>query len=128
MAIRHTINKYFNNHAETMEKHWDEALQTRYYKTTKDKAMQVLEEFFRNSADYELHAVSKEHGEISVYTAKGKKTFIVTTVIMVRPYRTAVDFSVTTESAFPFDFGHSTKVIKALYTQTGKELPLIEEK
>lgn len=125
MSFRNTLTKYFNNHAESRETHWDTSLQTHYYKTTKDKGLDTLENYFRNAQKYEVHSISKEHGEISVLVKKGKKAFIVATVIMVRPFQTAVDFSVTTESILPFDFGYSSKLIQQLYEQINKELPLI---
>jgi hypothetical protein len=125
MSFRNTIGKYLNNHAETSEKHWDKPLQTHYYKTTKDKAMIILENFFNNAQRYKVHSISKAHGEISVNVTKGRKAFIVATIIMVRPYQTAIDFSVTTESVLPFDFGYSSKLIQQLYDQINKELTLI---
>ncbi|MGX9929986.1 cytosolic protein [Virgibacillus salarius] len=117
--------KFFSNHAETRDNHWDTSLQTHYYKTTRDKGMGTLEDMFRRSDTYQLHSISKEHGEISVNIKKGKKAFIIATIIMVRPYQTAIDFSVTTESILPFDFGYSTKVIQRLYNEISKELPII---
>lgn len=87
----------------------------------------MLENLFRNSPSYEINSISKEHGEISVNVKKGKKAFIVATVIMVRPYQTAIDFSVTTESVMPIDFGYSFKLIQKLYEQTDKELPIIRK-
>ncbi|MFC4022571.1 cytosolic protein [Oceanobacillus longus] len=128
MSFSEMLKKYFNNHAETGEKHWDTSLQTHYYKTSKDKALATLENYFSNSTDFEVKAVSAEHGEMSVVSKKGKKVFVVATVIMVRPYHTAIDFSVTTESLLPFDFGYSTKLINQLYTQINRELPLIKDK
>lgn len=47
---------------------------------------------------------------------------------MVRPFHTAIDFSVTTESIMPFDLGYSTKVIAQLYEKVNTELPLIDDK
>lgn len=125
MSFRNTIGKYFNNHAETSEKHWDTKLQTHYYKTTKDKGMSTLENYFNHSQKYEVHSISGPHGEISVNVKKGKKAFIIATVIMVRPYQTALDFSVTTESILPFDFGYSSRLIQQLYEQINQELTLI---
>ncbi|RFA34990.1 cytosolic protein [Virgibacillus dokdonensis] len=125
MGFRNTISKYFSNHAETQDNHWDDSLQTHYYKTTKDKAMQALENLFQQSSKYRIHAMSKEHGELSIHVKKGKKAFIIATVIMVRPYQTAIDFSVTTESQLPIDFGYSTKVIQQLYREINKALPFI---
>lgn len=127
MSFRQKIAKYFNNHAETSENHWDPSLQTHYYKTTKDKGMDALENYFRHSQQYELHSISKEHGEISVFVKKGKKAFVVATVIMVRPYQTAIDFSVSTESFLPIDFGYSSKVIGRLYHEINNELTPIDK-
>ncbi|MFZ3576332.1 cytosolic protein [Virgibacillus sp. DJP39] len=123
MSIKQTLMKYFGNHAETRDKHWDASLQTHYYKTTKDKALLKLEELYTNKQNYSIQAISKEHGEISMYY---KKTFIIITVISVRPYNTAIDFSVTTETILPFDFGNSTRRIEQLYQQINKELPYIK--
>ncbi|MFD1038090.1 cytosolic protein [Virgibacillus byunsanensis] len=127
MSFRQKLTKYLDNHAETRENHQDSSLQTRYYKTTKDKGLKMLENYFRNSPDYKLNAVSSERGEISVITNKGRKAFIVVTVIMVRPFFTAIDFSVTTETVLPIDFGFSTKVIHQLYDQVNKELIQIDD-
>ncbi|WP_010651122.1 hypothetical protein [Oceanobacillus massiliensis] len=128
MSFGSTLKKYLNNHAETGERHWDPSLTTHYYKTSKDKAMAMLTNYFTNSAEFAINATSAEHGEISVISKRGKKVFIVATVIMVRPFSTAIDFSVTTETILPFDFGYSSKVINNLYAQVNKELPQIKEK
>ena len=126
MSFREKVAKYFSNHAETREDQADPDLRSRYYKTTKDKALGMLENFFGNEQLYELNAISKEHGEISVYTKKGRRAFVIATVIMVRPFRTAIDFSVTTESILPFDFGYSNKLIQKLYEHIDQELPKID--
>lgn len=126
MSFRQTLRKYFGNHAETREEHVDPTLKTRYYKTTKDRGLDALENLFKNSQTYKMNSISKDHGEISILIKKGRKAFIVVTVIMVKPYQTAIDFSVSSESFLPFDFGYSTKVIQNLYALVNKELTLIE--
>ena len=126
MSFRQKLRKYFNNHAETRENHLDPTLQTRYYKTTKDRGMASLENLFSNSQKYKMNSISKDHGEISILIPKGRKAFIVATVIMVKPFQTAIDFSVSSESILPFDFGYSTKVIHDLYALVNKELTLIK--
>ncbi|HLR62996.1 MAG TPA: cytosolic protein [Lentibacillus sp.] len=128
MSFRQTIARYVGDHAETSDVHTDESLQTHYYKTTGEKGLNVLENLFQNNSKYYINAVSKDRGEISATIVKGKKAFIVATVIMVRPYRTAIDFSVTTESMFPIDFGYSYRLIQQLYTYVDKELPLVDNK
>ncbi|TMN21138.1 cytosolic protein [Lentibacillus cibarius] len=126
MSFRNIIAKYFSNHAETNDTHTDPLLQTHYYKITAEKGLTTLENLFQNNEIYHLHAMSNSHGEISATISKGRKAFIVASIIMVRPYRTAIDFSVTTESMLPFDFGYSYKVIQQLYSYVDKELPLIK--
>lgn len=125
MSFKQTLRKYFSNRAETRDEHPDPTLQTRYYKTTKDRALDALENLFRNSQTYKLNSISADHGEISLIKVKGKKAFIVLTVIMVKPFQTAVDFSYNTESLLPFDFGYSTREVQKLYELINKELTLI---
>lgn len=126
MSFRQKIKKYFGNHAETREEHPDPTLKTHYYKTTKDRGLEALENLINHSNKYKMNSISKEHGEISILTKKGKKAFIVATVIMVKPYQTAIDFSVSSESIIPFDFGYSTRVIYDLYDLVKKDLTLIK--
>lgn len=126
MSLRDVKEKYFENHAETRENHSNESHRTHYYKTSKDKAISIIEAFFQHSPKYEINAISKEYGELSVNVKKGKKAFIVIAIIMVRPYQTAIDISVTTEAFLPFDFGYSNKLIVEIYKHFNKELPLIK--
>ncbi|MGP4041623.1 cytosolic protein [Gracilibacillus sp. D59] len=125
MSFRNTLNKNFNNHSETRDKHWDPALKTHYFKTTKDKAFDKLEPLFSSMKECQIVGVSKDHGEISFNYKAGRKVFVIMTIIMVRPYRTAIDISATTESAVPFDFGYSHKLIPKLYDKIKKELDFI---
>jgi hypothetical protein len=128
MNFRQAITKYFSNHSETREDHWDPDLQTHYFKTTKDKGFQSVKDFLNQSKSFEVRAESKEHGEISVNYKGRKKAFIVVTIIMVKPFRTAVDFSITTESILPFDLGFSHNLGKQLYEQLKKEMEFIHFK
>lgn len=125
MNFRQGFTKYFNNHSETTENHWDSNLQTHYFKTTKDKGFSAVEDFFQRSNNCEIAAVSKDHGEISVNYRGKRKAFVIATVIMVKPYRTAIDFSVTTESLLPLDLGFSHRLIPNLYEQLKRELEYI---
>ncbi|WP_226036457.1 cytosolic protein [Aquibacillus saliphilus] len=123
MSFRQTFTKFFNNHSETSDKHWDSNLKTHYFKTTKDKGFNAVEHFFNQSSKFEVIAKSDTHGEISAnYKSGGKKAFVIATVIMVKPFRTAVDFSVTTESIIPFDLGYSHNLIPKFYNDLKKDL------
>ena len=127
MSFKQTLRKYFSNRAETRDEHDDVTLHTRYYKTTKDRGLDALENIFRKSQTYKVNSVSKDHGEMSLLKTKGKKAFIVVTIIMVKPFRTAIDISYNTESLLPFDFGYSTREIQKLYELINKELTLIDK-
>ncbi|WP_047981625.1 hypothetical protein [Ornithinibacillus contaminans] len=127
MGFRNKVALLLNNQAETAENHWDNELRTHYYKTTKDKGLATLEELIKGSNQFQINSISQEHGEISFHVQKGKKAFIIGTVIMVRPYQTAIDFTVTTESLIPFDFGYSSKLIKRLYEKIDQSLQLVEK-
>ncbi|MCR6095559.1 DUF1499 domain-containing protein [Salipaludibacillus agaradhaerens] len=125
MAIKNTFRKIFSTSTETREHHHEDSLKTRYYKTMKDKAMMEVETMLRNRKGFEVASVSEDHGEIVVNVKSGKKTFVVATIIMVRPFRTAVDFSVSTETFLFTDFGHSRKMIRELYTDLDKRLQFV---
>ncbi|WP_027410195.1 hypothetical protein [Anoxybacteroides tepidamans] len=126
MSVWNKLKYALTNHCETKEHHEDEQLRSRYYKTTGANAIKVVKELIASSAEYELLSVSEERGEFSVATRRGKKAFIVITVISVRPFETAIDFSVTTDTkVLPFDFGWSRRVIIDLYEKIDKRLPYI---
>lgn len=126
MSFSQQVAQFFNNRSETTDKHWNESLQTRYYKTTKDKAMTTFENYLKNSDHFKMNSISKDHGEINIGVKKGKKAFIIATIVMVKPYKTAIDFTVTTESIIPIDFGYSRKIISELYSRINRELTLIK--
>ncbi|SEO82220.1 hypothetical protein SAMN04488134_113112 [Amphibacillus marinus] len=121
MGFKETFNKYFNNHSETLEKHWDPNLRSKYYKTTKDKALDVVTQYFKRKPGCEVMATSKDHGEITINFKGKRKAFVIVTIIMVRPLQTAVDFSVTTEGSL-FDLGFSHNLITKFYQELKSEM------
>ncbi|RSK28118.1 cytosolic protein [Bacillus sp. HMF5848] len=125
MSLLGKLRGFFSTHSETKENHSNELLQTHYYKSSQDKTFTAVQELLNNMDGIEVTSVSKERGEISANVIKGKKAFIVATVISVRPFETAVDFSIATETALPFDFGYSQKWILKIYDAIGKQLNFI---
>ncbi|MCC3356468.1 cytosolic protein [Bacillus sp. REN16] len=120
------LQTFFSNHSETRDKHSDELLKSHYYKTTNKKAIEAVKKVINNIDGYQINSVSEDRGEISISIKKGRKAFVVATVVSVRPFETAIDFAVTTETLLvPIDFGYSRKVITNLYQHLDKELPLI---
>ncbi|MBN9655329.1 cytosolic protein [Halobacillus sp. GSS1] len=118
------ISRYFSNHSETSEEHKDSALVTHYYKAKHDDLFRAVEGLF--SSPSEIVASSKERGELTVKYKGNRRAFIVATVIMVRPFRTAVDFSVTTDSGGPVDFGHSRNLIVQLYKKLDSQFTTVD--
>ncbi|MCE7793383.1 DUF1499 domain-containing protein [Salipaludibacillus sp. CUR1] len=125
MGFKQTLKKIFSTSTETSEKHSNEDLQTHYYKSMKDKTIREVETMLRNRQGFDVASVSEEHGEIIVHVKHGKKAFLVATVIMVRPFRTAVDFSASTETMLFSDFGYSRKLIIELYKELDKRLQFV---
>lgn len=125
MGFKETWNKYFDNHAESRDRHWDPALRTHYFKTSKDKAFQTVINYFENLKGANLHAKSEHHGEISVNYKGKRKAFVIATIVMAKPFRTAIDFSVTTEGGL-FDLGFSHNLIKKLYADMKNELQIVD--
>ncbi|WP_226680312.1 cytosolic protein [Sutcliffiella horikoshii] len=122
MGAIQKLKGILSNHSETRENHTEESLRSRYYKTTNKNAMKTLQELFNNMEGVTVKSVSEEHGEMAVQVHKGKKAFVIVTVISVRPFETAVDFSVTTETKLPFDFGYSRQLIKQMYERIDKSM------
>ncbi|TDQ39153.1 cytosolic protein [Aureibacillus halotolerans] len=125
MNFRQFFDKYFNSHSESREKHWDENLKTRYYKGTKQQTIDAVVALLKKEKQFEVSSVQADRGEIGANIRGGKRAFIVVTIIEVRPYKTAVDFSITSSTVLPFDFGSSHKLITKLYSQTDKSLTFI---
>ncbi|MFC7061563.1 cytosolic protein [Halobacillus seohaensis] len=119
------ISKYISTHSETSEDHKDSFLKTQYYKAKRDEIFHAVEEMFPSPS--EIVAVSKERGEITIKYKGSRKAFIVATIIMVRPFQTAVDFSVTTDSGGPIDFGFSRKLIINSYEKLDHQFSKVDQ-
>lgn len=121
-----SLQSLFSNHCETSDQHRDSALKSHYYKVTNKQAIQSIKDFINKQKGFKLTSISEERGEMSVSVTKNRKAFMVITVISVRPFETAVDFSVTTETRLlPMDFGYSKKLVQSMYKELDGMLPLL---
>jgi hypothetical protein len=126
MSVWKKLKYALTNHCETRETHEDSELRSHYYKATNRAVIEAVKELLSSLPNAELLSVSEERGELCAQTRRGKKLFIVATVVSVRPFETAVDFSVTTETkVLPVDFGSSRAVILELYRKLDARLPYI---
>ncbi|SDM89149.1 hypothetical protein SAMN04488137_2444 [Fictibacillus solisalsi] len=105
------LQNVLKNNSETSENHYDPLLRTPYFKANRTSVMDALEDLVRQKQNYKLLGSSRERGEFSFQVTSPRKAFVVVTATTLRPYRTAIDFNVSTESALPVDFGYSKKVI-----------------
>ncbi|MFC4618243.1 cytosolic protein [Camelliibacillus cellulosilyticus] len=123
MGFFNKLSRLFDSHVETSERHPEETLQTHYYKTSKDKMMQALEELIAARQDFSLLDISKERGEMSVNVTGRKKGFLVITIVSVRPFRTSVDFSFTIERGL--NLGYGQKLVRDLYERLNQKMPFV---
>ncbi|MGY0568630.1 cytosolic protein [Bacillus safensis] len=126
MTLRQKFQRFMSNHTETSDEHPVSELKSHYYKSTNTQVFQTVETILSRSDSYQVTSVSAERGEISANIRLPKKAFLVATVISIRPFETAVDFNVTTETALPTDFGYSQKTVLSLYDELDKQLPRID--
>ncbi|AYJ90670.1 cytosolic protein [Bacillus safensis] len=126
MTLRQKFKRFMSNHTETSDEHPVSELKSHYYKSTNAQVFQAVETILSRSDSYQVTSVSAERGEISANIRLPKKAFLVATVISIRPFETAVDFNVTTETALPTDFGYSQKTVRSLYDELDKQLPRID--
>ncbi|MHC0037402.1 hypothetical protein [Pseudoneobacillus sp. C159] len=92
---------------ETKENHRDEKLITHYYKGTYKQIFDIVETTVKQNDNYVMGHLSKEHGEISVNLKRGRQSFLIITVVAVKPLEIAVDLHISTESyslfgSYPF--------------------------
>jgi hypothetical protein len=125
MNIVAKMKEFFTTQAETADTHKIEQLRTRYYKTNTQNALKVVEEILRGISGCKITSVSPERGEISAAITGKKTVLLVATVITIRPFETAVDFMVFTETAMPTDFGFSKRSVIELYEKLDKQLVFI---
>ncbi|WP_070121819.1 hypothetical protein [Bacillus marinisedimentorum] len=125
MSIKQTVAKFVNKHAETSEHHPAESLRTHYYKTKQEDASQAVRNILSSMSGSVIRGESKERGELSADLDNGK-AFLVATAVTVKPFRTAVDFSVSMNSSIvPFGLGYPSAKIEFLYRELNKELSFI---
>lgn len=126
MGFKQTLKMLTSNHSETSDRHWDEQLKSHYYKANNKKAIEAVKEMVKSFEGFEITSISEERGEMSISTKKGKKAFIVVTIISIRPFETSIDFSVSTDTkVLPTDFGYSKKLILKMYNKLDKTLTFI---
>jgi len=132
MALFGGLLKRFEKQCETSDNHKDEALQTRYYKGNLNQLFSSVEEIFHSDKQAKVVNSAKEHGELAIEVNRGRKIFMIITIITVKPYQTAVDVNASTETgSLTGVYGHLKEEIlrfyqkldqKSTYIGSGKNL------
>ncbi|OAS88823.1 MULTISPECIES: cytosolic protein [Metabacillus] len=125
MSFINKLKDFFSTHQETRENHYNPDLKSHYYKTTYKNALQSVNSLIEQIPGMTVTSISEERGEMSVTIDKPRKGFLIVTVISVRPYETAVDFTATTNTFLPTDFGFSKKIILQLYKKLDEKETLV---
>jgi hypothetical protein len=124
MGVKETLSMLMSSRAETSEKHDSKEMKTRYYKTSQAKAIEAVESVIKKEG-LKVSRIEAERGEVIATSSSGKKILLIATVITVKPFRTAVDFSCSVETILPTDFGFSRKKVLRLYDLLDKELTYV---
>lgn len=122
MSVFQKVQGFFSTHAETSDHHHLDELKSRYYKATAKQALEAVAEMLDGMRGCTVTSVSEERGEISAEVTKQKKAFLVATVVSIRPFETAVDFNVSTETVMPTDFGYSRSMVSSVYRELDRKL------
>ncbi|MBU8684657.1 cytosolic protein [Bacillus haynesii] len=122
MSLFQNIQRFFSTHAETSDRHPSDELKSRYYKAASKEALNAVKEVLEGLDGCKVTSVSEERGEISAEVKKTRKAFVVATVVSIRPFDTAVDFNVSTETFLPTDFGYSRGLVSTLYSELDGKL------
>lgn len=126
MSFIQKIIKHFNKQCETNEDHVEKELKTRYYRVNLRPIFQSVIEILGNDKQAIIVSESIERGEIAVEINRGKKIFVMITIITLKPYETAVDIVVSTEQTSIFGVYPSLKEeIIRLYNELDKRQPNI---
>lgn len=121
MSFLKNLFTRFQKQCETAEGHLDQQLKTHYYKATYNQLFQSVENLLANDPNYKITSVSKEHGEIAVESVKDIKSFLIVTMISIKPLETAVDFNISTERfLLTGSYIPLKKQIVSLYERIGK--------
>jgi len=126
MSFFQRIVKQFNKQCETNEDHLEEELKTRYYRVNLRPIFQSVREIIENDKQAIIVSESIERGELAVEINRGKKIFVMITIITVKPYETAVDINVSTEQTLILGAYPTLKQeIIRLYNELDKRQPNI---
>ncbi|WP_210364962.1 hypothetical protein [Bacillus sp. REN3] len=96
MSFFKEISLRYQKFCGTAEKHRDERLKTRYYKASFNQVFQTVEQLLKDDPSGKISSISKEHGEISAEIGRSA-SFMTVTVVMTKPFETAVDLHISTE-------------------------------
>lgn len=98
MSFFKSLTGRYQKYSGTSENDTDEQLKTRYYKANFNQVFQSVEQLLGADPACRIISVSKEHGEISAEINRKRLSFLTVSVVTTKPFETAVDLHISTES------------------------------
>lgn len=108
---------YFNNDFETGENHYLPELKTRYYRCTKEQAIEAVLALVEEE-NAQMKDIVEQYNE---YFFQGKDYTCIITITGTRIAETAIDIKVTTYKLIPRGLGK--KIIERMYKYFDSKLP-----
>ena len=110
------LKDFLTNYAETSEKHLNNSLVTRYYRTSYLKIKNTIIDY-ANEKDYIVNNIDDHHGEIFIQTTK---FHLIITLLQVNSLETSVNVKVQTYKILGLN--KPQRIIENLYTFLNKKL------
>lgn len=124
MSLLNKMSRLFDSHVETNDNHDDSRLRTHYYRSTKEKLFKGCQKLIDAEPDMTLISDSLERGELSARLSGKRSGLLVVTIVSVRAFHTAVDFSISVDKSFNFNYGE--KRIEQIYKKIDSDFPVVK--
>ncbi|WP_108671247.1 cytosolic protein [Peribacillus acanthi] len=126
MGFFSSFLKRFDSQVETGDHNPDDRLKTRYYKADLRKVLHEIESVLKKKGAV-IGNVSAEHGELSATIKTPVNAFVVASIVTVRPFETALDFTVSTEmKRITGNYNVLADLIHSLYLEIDGKVPVIK--
>ncbi|WP_163101266.1 cytosolic protein [Peribacillus alkalitolerans] len=124
MGLFSSFLKRFDSQVETGDHNPDDRLKTHYYKADLRKVLSEIEQVLKGK-NAVIGTVSYDHGELSATIKSPMKAFVVASIVSVRPFETALDFTISTEmKKITGNYNVLADLIHSLYLEMDQRVPI----
>jgi hypothetical protein len=122
MGLFSSFLKRFDSQVETGDHNSDERLKTHYYKADLRKVLNEIESVLKGKGAV-IGTVSVEHGELSATIKSPVNAFVVASIVSVRPFETALDFTISTEvKKITGNYNVLADIIQSIYLEMDQKV------